>query len=402
MRLRDFDNFYKQLKHTARVFTLHIFPNAKLQLFASAFELKDDLIQESMDDVQLRTGVSKRDFFRGQLGSTQVWKKMKMTDGTETNTYYLSKFLIYENDHQSSYQQSSSLSSSSSSSSSTLSSSSSNNIQADNRDEDDGANNNRADGADNNRVDGADIRVDDITWELDFDINHIGEKSNMKPPTSSKRSTRNPNPNYNVDSSPTEDRSTVGSSSGQGGQGRGDQAPPRPTPTPTPPPCPPRELVVGRPNFQINTWNYTTDRTIEHVLADIHKVSHWSEPNTNIINIDSTVYITLSEHYEIVDPNNRFCSNLSDVERRVVCHGSRNEYPAAKLQRQLDLLYGLNLTILERQTEYKRKVRDAISRVIKAMLALGVEGVHALCSDEDNQAVLSDVGIPIPFVFGMP
>ena len=49
----------------------------------------------------------------------------------------------------------------------------------------------------------------DITWELDCDINHIGEKSNMKPPANVQREIRI----RIVDSSPTEDRSTVGSSS---------------------------------------------------------------------------------------------------------------------------------------------------------------------------------------------
>ena len=77
---------------------------------------------------------------------------------------------------------------------------------------------------------------------------------------------------------------------------------------------------------------------------------------------------------------------MSNVERRVVCHGSRIETPAAKLQRQLDLLYGLNLTIMDRQTAHKQIVRDEISRVIEEMVALGVGGVHALRSNEETQA----------------
>jgi hypothetical protein len=259
-------------------------------------------------------------------------------------------------------------------------------------------------------------------WELNVGKN-IGVKSSMIAPRTNCRSTRNNKPKYSDDSSlgqskrsssksstpstrhprstasstteapaetpiTTETRSTAASTN----ETRSTAASTTDAPAArtrsiiTETPTTPRELVVGRPNFQINSWNYSTGRPLEHVLADIHKVSHWSEPNTNIINIDRNVYITLSEHYEIIDPNDRFRSNLSDVERIVVCHGSRNESPAAKLQRQLDLLYGLNLTILERQTEYKRKVRDAISRVIKAMLDLGVEGTQALRSDENNQA----------------
>jgi hypothetical protein len=108
------------------------------------------------------------------------------------------------------------------------------------------------------------------------------------------------------------------------------------------------------------------------------------EPNPHIININNTDYITLTEHYEIVDPYDRSCSNLSDVERTVVCHGSLIETPAAKLQRQLDLLYGLNLTIWDRRTDYKRIVQDAISRVIEAMVALGVGGAHALRSKRES------------------
>ena len=291
-----------------------------------------------------------------------------------------------------------------------------------------------ADGAYNNQADGADDnQANNISWELTVG-NKKGVKSNMNPPTSEKRSSRSVNPNYTDDLSlvpskrrkmnrhtpstelrPSSSRSTSSSTTVSLAARLCPSSSCSTLSSTRPPPsssstteaqsteAPTTEAqsteahsaeahsaeaptTLTRPNFQINTWNDYTGRTLDHVLADVHEVSHWTEPYPDIININNTDYITVSEHYEIVDPNDTSRSNLSDVERRVVCHGSRIETPAAKLQRQLDLLYGLNLTIMDRQTAHKQIVRDEISRVIEEMVALGVGGVHALRSNEETQA----------------
>jgi hypothetical protein len=106
----------------------------------------------------------------------------------------------------------------------------------------------------------------------------------------------------------------------------------------------------------------------------------------NLINSKRIAHIQISEHQEIVDPHDVECYTLSDVERKVVCHGSRNETYVAQLQRRLHLLYGLNLSIQWHQKEKKRIIREEISRVIQEMKDLGVTGVDALRSNVDTQA----------------
>ena len=52
----------------------------------------------------------------------------------------------------------------------------------------------------------------------------------------------------------------------------------------------------------------------------------------------------------------------------------------------LNLLYGLNLSVRQHQTENKRIVREAISRVIQQMKDLPIVGTSALRSNEETQA----------------
>ena len=71
------------------------------------------------------------------------------------------------------------------------------------------------------------------------------------------------------------------------------------------------------------------------------------------INSNSIVHQQVTEHQEILDPNEEHKPGwiLSDDERKVVCHGCRDESDLAKLQRQLDLLYGLNLSVRQHQVD---------------------------------------------------
>jgi hypothetical protein len=106
----------------------------------------------------------------------------------------------------------------------------------------------------------------------------------------------------------------------------------------------------------------------------------------NLINSERIVHLQISEHQEIVDSRDEERYTLSEVERQVVCHGSRNETDAAQLQRRLHLLYGLNLSVEWHQEAKKRKIREAISSVIQEMKALGITGDDALRTDVEAQA----------------
>jgi hypothetical protein len=106
----------------------------------------------------------------------------------------------------------------------------------------------------------------------------------------------------------------------------------------------------------------------------------------NLMNSKRIVHLQISKHQEIYDPHDVERYTLSDVEREVVCHGSRNETDAAKLQRRLLLLYGLNLTAAWYHEEKKRIILAEIERVIQEMKDLGVEGADAARSNVETQA----------------
>lgn len=106
----------------------------------------------------------------------------------------------------------------------------------------------------------------------------------------------------------------------------------------------------------------------------------------NLMNSKRIVHLQISEHQEIYAPHDVDRYTLSDVEREVVCHGSRNETDAAKLQRQLHLLYGLNLSAAWYHEEKKRIILAEIERVIQEMKDLGVEGADAARSNVETQA----------------
>jgi hypothetical protein len=109
---------------------------------------------------------------------------------------------------------------------------------------------------------------------------------------------------------------------------------------------------------------------------------------TSSIAINSTFTLQITEHQELFNTNRKIDPKwcLTDDERTVVCHDGRDESAVAHKQRELYLHYGLNVALFQNEEEYKLVVRDAISKAIKEMKALGVDGVDAIRTNVNTQS----------------